>query len=246
MAESPLYMVQAELDRARLFEFARTRALPLRDVDLGYLIHCALRGAFADHAPHPFSFDDRHRELLVLGYTKEPAEVLLEHGRAFAKPLEWSICRPGGLMTKPMPASFATGARLGFATRICPVVRKAAQGDKHRKGAEVDAFLDRCWKEGESSPVNRESVYREWLEHRIENGGGAKVVSATMIGFRRERVTRSTHTNGPRHRQCERPDVHFRGTLEVSDPDSFQDILRRGIGRHRAFGFGMLLLRPPS
>jgi CRISPR system Cascade subunit CasE len=241
-------MIQAELDRARLFEFARSRRLPLRDVDLGYLIHCALRGAFGDHAPHPFSFDDGHRRLTVLGYTEHPSDFLLEHGRAFAKPLEWSICRPGGLMTKPMPASFPPGTRLGFATRICPVIRKAAQGERHRKGAEVDVFLDRCWEEEDRGPVDRESVYRDWLKRHLDNAGAAKIVSATMIGFHRERVTRSTHRNGdgPRHRQCERPDVHFRGTLEVGESSSFQAILRRGIGRHRAFGFGMLLLSPPS
>ena len=34
------------------------------------------------------------------------------------------------------------------------------------------------------------------------------------------------------------------GTLTVGDPDAFSRLLARGIGRHRAFGFGMLLLRP--
>ena len=41
-----------------------------------------------------------------------------------------------------------------------------------------------------------------------------------------------------------RPDVTFRGTLQVTDPDRFHALLARGVGRHRAFGFGMLLLRP--
>ncbi len=246
MAESPLYMVRAELDRARLFELARARRLPLRDVDLGYLIHCALRSVFGEHAPHPFSFDDGRRALTVLGYTKHPSEVLLEHGRTFAEPLAWSICRKDGLATKPMPFSFPPGTRLGFAARICPVLRKAGQGEKHRKGAEVDVFLARCWEAGEGNPIDREAVYRDWLEHRLTSNGAAKVVSASMVGFRRERVVRSTHANGdgPRVRHCERPDVHFRGTLEVGDPSSFHELLRRGIGRHRAFGFGMLLLRP--
>jgi CRISPR system Cascade subunit CasE len=32
--------------------------------------------------------------------------------------------------------------------------------------------------------------------------------------------------------------------LEVTEPETFAVGLARGIGRHRAFGFGMLLLRP--
>jgi len=32
----------------------------------------------------------------------------------------------------------------------------------------------------------------------------------------------------------------------VRDPTGFAALLARGVGRHRAFGFGMLLLRPPA
>jgi CRISPR system Cascade subunit CasE len=38
----------------------------------------------------------------------------------------------------------------------------------------------------------------------------------------------------------------LRGELTVADPDAFSALLARGVGRHRAFGYGMLLLRPPS
>jgi CRISPR system Cascade subunit CasE len=41
------------------------------------------------------------------------------------------------------------------------------------------------------------------------------------------------------------PDAVFTGTLVVARPAEFMGLLARGIGRHRAFGYGMLLLRPP-
>ena len=41
-----------------------------------------------------------------------------------------------------------------------------------------------------------------------------------------------------------RREAVFEGTLEVRDAALFQGLLARGVGRHRAFGFGMLLLRP--
>lgn len=34
--------------------------------------------------------------------------------------------------------------------------------------------------------------------------------------------------------------------IRIKDPASFDALLRRGIGRHRAFGFGMMLLSPPG
>jgi CRISPR system Cascade subunit CasE len=54
-------------------------------------------------------------------------------------------------------------------------------------------------------------------------------------------------TQGPNRRArpgLRKPDVTFRGMLEVVEPGAFEALLRRGVGRHRAFGFGMLLLRP--
>ena len=36
------------------------------------------------------------------------------------------------------------------------------------------------------------------------------------------------------------------GELEVGDSERFLHLLARGVGRHRTFGFGMLLLRPAS
>lgn len=248
MSDSPLYMVRAELDRARLFELARKRRLPLRDVDLGYAIHCALRSAFGQHSPQPFSFDDRQRVLTVLGYGEQPSEFLRAQGEMSADRLAWSICRPEGLRSKPMPASFVSGTRLGFAVRICPVLRKASPGEKHRKAAEVDIFLARCWDAGAGHSVDREAVYRQWLAERLAANGAAKVLSAAMISFRRERIVRSTHAgrDGSQVRCSERPDVQFRGMLEVGAPDAFRELLSRGIGRHRAFGFGMLLLHIPG
>jgi CRISPR system Cascade subunit CasE len=40
------------------------------------------------------------------------------------------------------------------------------------------------------------------------------------------------------------PDVVLSGQLRVVDQQAFAHLVARGVGRHRAFGFGMLLLRP--
>jgi len=72
---------------------------------------------------------------------------------------------------------------------------------------------------------------------------GSKLVDVKIASFQRERLSRRTHETDRRAHSVERPDVAFEGTLEVTDANAFDALLRRGIGRHRAFGFGMLLLR---
>ena len=63
--------------------------------------------------------------------------------------------------------------------------------------------------------------------------------------FRRGR--RDEETDEPRKSKLfPRPDVVFAGRLRVTEPAAFGAWLGRGVGRHCAFGFGMLLLRPPG
>jgi CRISPR system Cascade subunit CasE len=47
-----------------------------------------------------------------------------------------------------------------------------------------------------------------------------------------------------RLRRVEGPDATFSGLLVVKEPDNFVKLLAHGVGRHGAFGYGMLLLRP--
>ena len=86
--------------------------------------------------------------------------------------------------------------------------------------------------------VTRQSVYTEWLTERF--GDAVAVEQCDLIAFRRSRAIRGTG-RGP-----EGPDATLHGTLAVSNPETFVQILRTGVGRHRAYGYGMLLLRPPN
>jgi CRISPR system Cascade subunit CasE len=67
-----------------------------------------------------------------------------------------------------------------------------------------------------------------------------------LKAFRLARVSRRTKADeeGPRSlHHAMGPDATFTGLLAVGNPEAFAGLLARGIGRHRAFGFGMLLLR---
>lgn len=240
-----LHMVTLRLDVARLMQLGIRRRLPMRDVDPGYLVHCHFGELFGDLSPRTFSLaSERGREWSVLAYADHDAATLRAHADAYADPALHSAVAWESFASKQMPTDWKSGQLLGFEVRACPIVRKSGDGPNHRKGAEVDAFLAKCWAVGPTVKVDREAVYREWLEQQIGRHGGSDINSAQVVAYQRERFVRRTQGDQRVARVSERPDVLFRGTLRVRSAAEFSALLRRGVGRHRGFGFGMLLLRP--
>jgi len=243
--DASLRMVRLALEGRGVADMARRRSLRASATDDGYLVHCLLAELFGDLAPRPFALaGTRGPALIVLGYTATTANELQRHADTFAAPNIHRTCQWEQLAAKSMPSAWPAGTRLGFAVRVCPVVRMSGEGPMHRKGAEVDAFLATAWKTDPSGRQDRETVYREWLRTAIERRGGARLVAARLTGFRIARLLRRTQGSERRAELRERPDAHLSGEIEVTDSAAFAALLRAGIGRHRSFGFGMLLLRP--
>lgn len=248
-----LHLVRLGLDAQKLYVFARRSGAAGRSIDDGYAVH-ALLAALFDHgtkdattrvAPKPFHIASAGtRTLDVLGYTRLDHAALTERARSFADPLAWGVCDLEALSSKPMPVEFKVGTRLGFSVRTCPIRRIARRGPMTKDRAEVDAFLARSWEVGPDVPLDREEVYRTWLTEELGKEGAATLVTATMSNFHLGRMHRRTQGDERRRREPQRPDVTFDGVLEVTGPVAFAGRLARGVGRHRAFGFGMVLLRP--
>jgi CRISPR system Cascade subunit CasE len=238
-----LYMLQFAPDLGQLIRWAeRERLLHGReDDDLGYALHAALAAAFADLAPAPFTLV-RHpnRPPKLLAYSNNSAAALRDQAAAFAEPSVTRVLGLADLADKPMPGSFAADRRLGFSLRARPVVRTDRDGDRTRS-RERDAFLVAIEPTASGAGPSRGEVYQAWLSHRLDEGG-ARAEQLVLDGFRltttlrRDRARRLIGLAGP--------DASFSGVLTVTDPDRFAALLARGVGRHRGFGFGMLLLRP--
>jgi len=95
--------------------------------------------------------------------------------------------------------------------------------------------------------VDRAEVYLDWLAAEFDRRGGAALCNAHVSTMKRTMLVRRTSReadSGRASRAIDGPDVTFTGTLEIIDSDAFTALLARGLGRHRAFGFGMLLLAP--
>ena len=233
-----LQMVRAEVN-AR--DFQRWMGMKrLQDPD--HAMHCLLTECFGDLAPRPF------RLILprggsagcLYGYGQSGADELREASAICADPLQARIIPASTIDTKPMPAEWRAGKRLGFELRIRPVIRKSRGSG--REEAELDAFQVKAetfsWGE---MPYSREQVYSDWLSDQLTRIGGASldVERTRLVSFQRTRAVRKLG-----RRYSEGPDAVMRGILTVTNSTAFDSLLARGVGRHRAYGYGMLLLRP--
>ena len=84
----------------------------------------------------------------------------------------------------------------------------------------------------------RETVYLDWLAEKLGTAAELDRPATRLARFQRVRISRGAA--GP-----EGPDATFHGAVIVDNPEHFTALLKRGVGRHRAYGYGMLLLRPP-
>jgi CRISPR system Cascade subunit CasE len=251
---SALHLVRLPVDLAALGRWSAERGLgwaarrgrggrAAEGYDEGAALHHLLGEAFGSAALQPFRLlvAPVGGSARVYGYAATDAAALRATAHAGLAPEMVGVLDLAGLASCPMPAAWAAGRRLGFDLRLRPVVRLGAGLGDHRKGAEVDAFLAEALRrppgEMERSGRTREAVYRDWLARRLDEA--AALEDARLIRFQRVRAARKGALS-------EGPDAVLQGTLSVRCADAFADILRRGVGRHRAYGYGMLLLRPPS
>jgi CRISPR system Cascade subunit CasE len=240
-----LHMIEVEIDVPALYRFLHMQGMAHRDDDteLGYGVHAWLGAALGDLAPQPWRLlMERHRPARILGYASHDASSLVQRLVEFGEPSVLRVCPEPHLMiaSRPMPA-WREGRRLGFQTLVCPVGRKAGTG------IEKDIFLIHADAQDDGVELSRETIYCEWAKERF-NRYSVTVDSIRLTGFRLVRQERQTQpVNGKRKfARIVRPQALLEGELTINNSADFTELLRHGIGRHRAFGYGMILLRPPS
>lgn len=240
--EAPeLVMVQVRLEQKMLLSMAMRHRCPLQVEDIGYWSHLALQGLWGDVAPAPFRVlpSQNGAWFTILGYMeKKHAENLVENGQLNAPPdlasgIDWSE-----LKSKTMP-KFRAGQVLNFDLFACPVKRCGDRHHTRRPGAEVDAFL---FYKDQGSTLSREEIYQQWLESKFVDRG-AKILSISSIQTQLKRCIRRTHADERQARRMLIPGTTWQGTLQVDDPVLFGHLVAGGIGRHKGFGFGMMMLK---
>lgn len=248
--QRPLLMLRLLPDLGALARWAAaTGQRALRD-DPGYALHAALRATLGQHAPKPFALLERPGSQQVIGYTRAEDQALRE-ALAMAAITDPLAAQALGLderaqpVIRAMPAVWRPGLRLSFEARVAPVVRsRVAQGGTY---PEVDAAFHPAFAGDE--PGNRERAHARWLARELSRDGAAQLVHHRAVAFSLAAIARRTFAADPQQggRQTRAgllPDLTVRGELQVQDAAAFDGLLARGLGRHRSFGYGCLLIAP--
>jgi len=240
-----LHMISFPVD---LRELRRLTAVHGLDQDEGRTLHHLLSEAFGKSAVQPFRLmpgRNGARTATLYGYTTRTEAELRAALEDTAPPESGKVFGTEHLVLKAMPERWNAGRRLAFDIRVRPVRRlHAPVGSFARKGAEVDAWLIEVLRQFPERPpddiglkIRRDHVYARWLIERLD--GAALVESLRMTRFEQAPAIRKGNSSRG-------PDVTFQGELTISDSAAFAEKLRHGVGRHTAYGYGMLLLRPPG
>ncbi len=240
---STLYMISLPLELRALRHWSASRNLA---TDEGCALHHLLSETFGKGVLQPFRLmvAREGRVGTLYAYTVQDQTTLRETAFETACPETLAVCDPACLAVKSMPDEWRTGRRLAFDIRVRPVRRiRQPVGNFKRKGAEVDAFLVetlRQFPDGIPEEIGigpqRDHIYAQWFTERL--GEAAQTGIIRMTRFERVRVLRHGSV------LAQGPDVSLQGELTVTDSGKFAEKLARGIGRHTAYGYGMLLLRP--
>ena len=172
--------------------------------------------------------DGEQRDFLVrIDEIDDCYRVLLVSPTAPSKP-DW--CPAECFRTKPIPDSFFRATRYRFSLLANPtktVVVRDTDGNRRRHGQRV--------------ALTRREDLMAWLIRKAAAGGFriADPDAIRTIPKPRSYFRKGSH-QGVHHA------VEFQGILDVTDPDQFRTTFLAGIGRAKAFGFGLLALSPLS
>lgn len=254
-----LHLIRVPVDVGTLARWAGDRGWARRGgrqvgFDEGRALHHLLHEVFGPGAFRTFRLLVAARRTAgnLYGYSESSSDELRSLAEAYAFPDQLRVLTPRRIEGKPMPTAWRVGQRLGFDVRVRPVRRLlkdlATPEGSFARGAEVDAFLVDALRRRPRRPNSdepptdeqtRQEAYLPWLAERMGSAVELELASSRVARFRRIRVSRQG-------RAPEGPDVTIHGTLTVREPEGFAALVRRGVGRHKAYGYGMVLLRPPA
>jgi CRISPR system Cascade subunit CasE len=146
---------------------------------------------------------------------------------------------------KPYCPKLVEGQKLFFMLRVNPVITvTSADGKKHRH----DAIMHEKKRVGfQELPKNRRPALPDliqdcgihWLAVRSENNGFSFSKNAVIAdGYRQHQSRAKKQKAAIRYSTLD-----FQGALTVTDPERFNTALLSGIGKSKAFGCGLMLVR---
>lgn len=220
---------------SRLLLNPRTRQVQ-REIGDPYQLHRTVLSAFPPEMPdaervlHRMDIDQRTGQITLL--VQSQTAPTWDHLAAtdYLLPLD-----PFGALENPavkrLSLNFRPEQKLRFRLRANP---------EKRLFKDMPEF---GFKKGQRIGLFKEEDQQAWLRQRGANDGGFSVVHAAI---RSEGVQngRTKEHQAKKQQGFTHFAVCYDGILTVTDPDLFAQTLNKGIGRGKAFGFGLLSVAP--
>jgi CRISPR system Cascade subunit CasE len=215
-------------------------------------LHDLLKGDhYAEHQMLWQLFDDDKRQYLFRREhgTEQPYANI---GQNDALPVYYLVskhppiaCDGLQLLSKPYQPQLAVGTTLGFSLRANPIVAKKVQGKKNSLHHDVmmDAKLQAKQQQldGPQSVEYIANAGKQWLLGRADKlGFTMNTGELDCDGYMQHRFYKK---KGKSDKPIRISTLDYNGLLTVTDPEKFKQTLFEGIGRAKAFGCGLMMIR---
>lgn len=223
---TPLYLSRLTLRRDPSVAALQHILVPAGDGERIGAAHRLIWTAFADDDDRKRDFlwrqDDKRRWLILSRRPPDNRHGLFE------------------METKLFTPFLDKGQRLGFALRANAVVtRKDAEGHPKRSDIVMDRLraIPQENRALERGRIAKEAA-RDWLAAQGRTAGFA-LNRIDVIAYRTEKIPRG------RRSAIELGLLDLEGEISVEQPDSFLSAIAVGLGKAKAFGCGLMLIRRP-
>lgn len=146
--------------------------------------------------------------------------------------------------TKVYDPALREGQRLGFKMRVNATVSSFVEGKRGRRHDAVMHFKKHLSADERAGYTQAEMVHEaglSWLQRRGERAGFEVSPGGVVAdSYRQHRF----HKKKSSRRQVLFSTIDFAGVMTVRDPEALRQTLFHGIGAAKAYGNGLILVRP--
>jgi CRISPR system Cascade subunit CasE len=230
-----VFFAQVPIDFVGAVRHLKAFLQPSALEDESLILKSILWEGFSGSALRPWAIHAKKGpKITIVGYTQADAGDLNKR-RSLALPSVQAAV--GEAIAAPLPVLSAS-ERYRFSICLVPTIRVTKAED--RRYGERDAFLAKADTAGKDAGLKRDDVYRDYLAERL---AGASIEASRLVQFRLRRFMRPKRDRSVSGKMM--PEAVIEGCLRVHDPAKLIAALGAGVGRQRAYGFGMLRLQPP-
>lgn len=197
----------------------------------------------------------QHQLLWELFPGREEREFLFRYEQERAGPCYYVLSRiepDTGLAgvevsAKPFQPKLRKGDRLAYSLRANPT-RMLKAGEPGKRGQRVDVLMHAKHQVRDRADVDMEEIQqqaaRDWLmEPQRQERLGLKFMTEPQVTEHCQHQVYKSRARPGRSKPIQFTSVNYQGVLEVVDPERFVTQVAHGIGRAKAMGCGLMLVR---